>query len=849
MLQDLRHAIRLLLQNKGWTLVVVLSVALGIGANTALFSAMNGLWFKTIGVDRPDTLVRLKWVGKNDMGTDFSDYGFSGKDAGGRDIHSTFSYPMYRQLRESSRSTMTDVVAGAPRGQVNLVIDGQAEIARGFVVSGNFYQVLGVTTLAGRTIVPDDDRPSAEAVGVLSEGFWKRRFGGNTSVLGKVVQVNNTPITIVGVTPTQFTGIQLAIGTAPDITVPLTLDSRLDDSHRLAEGTSWWLQVMGRLKPGVSATQVQGSLNGVFQQAARVNWNEKLTSLNDAERSLSRYRDRRAVPQLHVDSGRHGIYDANTNDVQSLTLLSVVVGVLLLIVCANVANLLLSRAAARRREISVRLSLGASRWRLIRQLLTESVLLAGLGGLAGVVVGYWSRLLLPIPAATAPFDWRLFAFVSALTLATGIVFGIVPAFRATQLDVSSALKESSRSTTGPRTRLSKALLIVQVAMSLVLLVGAGLFLNTLRNLRSVDVGFDTANLMLFRVNPQLNRYDKTRTASLYDEMLRRLGSIPGARSVSLSQPALLSGSTSSTDIFIEGHDYAGASIDRFESTRRRGDEMYQVMVSPGFFQTLGIPLLAGRLLTDHDDQESPRVVVINEAAARKYFARENPVGRRFSNLIEKRTDIEIVGVVRDVRYNSLREPPPATMYQPLLQRCCPGVTVEVRTASDPAGLIGAVRDTIRRIDPNLPVMNMTTQAEQVEGRLAQERLFARACALFGGLALALASIGLFGLMSYSVARRTNEIGIRMALGAQRIDVVSLVMKESMTMVVAGVGIGLLAAVAAGRLVATLLFGLAPADPVTIVIVTMIMMGVSAIAGYLPARRAALVDPMIALRDE
>jgi predicted permease len=607
--------------------------------------------------------------------------------------------------------------------------------------------------------------------------------------------------------------------------------------------------VIGRLRPGVTAAQVQGSLNGVFQATARANWSEKLASLTDAERSLSRYRDRSAVPQLRVDSGQHGIYDANTNDVQSLTLLSVVVGVLLLIVCANVANLLLSRAAARRREICVRLSLGASRWRLVRQLLTESVLLAGLGGLAGVVVGYWSRQLLPMPAATASFDWRLFAFVSVLTLATGVVFGIVPALRATQLDVSSALKESSRSATGSRTTLSKTLLIVQVAMSLVLLVGAGLFLNTLRNLRSVDVGFDTANLMLFRVNPGLNRYDKTRTAALYAEMLRRLGSIPGVRSVSLSQPALLSGSTSSTAIFIEGHDYANGPVDRFESTRRRGDEMYQVMVSPGFFQTLGIPLLTGRLLTDHDDQESPRVVVINEAAARKYFAGKNPVGRRFSNVIEKRTDIEIVGVVRDARYNSLREPPPPTMYQPLLQRCCPGVTVEVRTASDPAGLIAAVRDAVRRIDANLPLMNMTTQAEQVEGRLAQERLFARACVLFGGLALALASIGLFGLMSYSVARRTNEIGIRMALGAQRIDVVSLVMKESMTMVVAGVGIGLLAAVAAGRLVTTLLFGLAPSDPVTIVIATIIMVAVSAIAGYLPARRAAHVDPMIALRYE
>jgi predicted permease len=849
MIQDLRHGIRLLLQNKRWTLVVVLSVALGIGANTALFSAMNGMWFRTIGVDRPEALVRLKWVGKNDMGTDFSDYGFSGKDAGGRDIRSTFSYSMYRQLRESGRSTMTDVLAGAPRGQMNLVIDGQAEIVRGFVVSGNFYQVLGVPSLVGRTIAPDDDRPSADAVGVLSEGFWKRRFGGSSGVLGKVVQVNNTPITIVGVTPSQFTGIQQPIGTAPDLTVPLTLDARLDDSHRLAEATAWWLQVMGRLKPGVTATQVQASLDGVFQASARANWNEKLASLNDAERSSSRYRDRQAVPHLRVDSGQHGIYDATTTDVQSMTLLSVVVGVLLLIVCANVANLLLSRAAVRRREISVRLSLGASRSRLVRQLLTESVLLAGLGGLAGVVVGYWSRQLLPMPAATAAFDWRLFAFVSALTLATGIVFGIVPALRATQLDVSSALKESSRSTTGSRTTLSKALLIVQVAMSLVLLVGAGLFLNTLRNLRRVDVGFDTANLMLFRVNPGLNRYDKTRTAALYDEILRRLGSIPGVRSVSLSQPALLSGSTSSTDVFIQGHDYASGPVDRLESTRRRGNEMYQVMVSPGFFQTLGIPLVTGRLLTDHDDQESPRVVVINETAARRYFARENPVGARFGNMIEKRTDVEIVGVVRDARYNSLREPPPPTMYQPLLQRCCPGVTVELRTASDPAGLIAAVREAVQRIDPNLPLMNMTTQAEQVEGRLAQERLFARACALFGALALALASIGLFGLMSYSVARRTNEIGIRMALGARRIDVVSLVMKESMTLVVAGVAIGLLAAVAAGRLVATLLFGLAPTDPVTIALATVIMLAVSAIAGYLPARRAAYVDPMIALRYE
>ena len=565
---------------------------------------------------------------------------------------------------------------------------------------------------------------------------------------------------------------------------------------------------------------------------------------------MSRNRDRTAVPQLRVEPGRRGIYDAGARDLQSVTLLSVVVVVLLLIVCANVANLLLSRAATRRKEISVRLSLGAPRWRLVRQLLTESVLLAAVGGVAGAVIGHWSRQLMPLPAATAPFDWRLFAFVTALTLATGILFGIVPAFRATQIDVSSALKENSRTSTGARTRLSKSLLVVQVAMSLVLLVGAGLFLSTLRNLRSVDVGFDTMNLMLFRVSPALARYDKARTASFYADLEQRLASLPGITAVGFSQPALLSGSVSSTDIFVEGHEYSGSGSPQGESTRTRGNPIYQMTVSPRFFATLGIRTLRGRTLTDRDDDKAPRVVVINEAAARAYFApAENPIGVRFGNLIENRTQIEIVGIVRDIKYNSVRDAAPPTMYFPLRQRCCPGVSFEVRTAADPAALVNTVREAVRRADPNVPIVSMSTQAEQVEGRLAQERLFAQAYALFGGLALVIASIGLFGLMSYSVARRTNEIGVRMALGARRADVVALVMKESMAMVVCGVAIGLVTAFAAGRLVATLLFGVAASDPATIAIATAVMIAVASLAGYLPARRAARVDPMVALRDE
>jgi len=849
MLQDLRHGVRLLLQNTGWTLVVILSVALGIGANTALFGAVNGLWFKTLGVDRPHELVRLKWVGRNDMGNDFSDYGFSGSDLNGPLVRATFPKPIFDTLRENSRTTLVDLAAGAPRGQLNVVVDGQAEIVRGYEASGNFYQLLGVKPLAGRTLVPEDDAPSATPVGVLSEGFWKRRFGGAADTIGTVVQVNNTAVTIVGVTPSSFTGIQQAISTPPDITLPLALEARIGDNKQLLQATSWWLQAVGRLKPGVTPEQVQGSLDGLFQETARAGWSAYYAGLNDAARAQSINQNHSAVPHLRVDSGARGIYDASANDARSMSLLTVVVTVLLLIVCANVANLLLSRAAARRKEISVRLSLGASRWRLIRQLLTESVVLAAAGGTAGLVVGNWGRHLLPLPAAAASLDWKLLTFVTALTFLTGILFGIVPAVRATRLDVNSALKENSRAATGARSLLSKALLVGQVAMSLVLLVGAGLFLNTLRNLRSVDVGFDTSNLMIFRVAPALSGYDKTRAQSLYRGVQERLAALPGVRSVGLSQPPLLSGGTSPTDIFIEGHDYANAAAGANESTRPRGSNMYQMTVSPTFFPTMGIPLLAGRLLTDHDDEKGPRVVVINETAARKYFGSDNPIGKRFGNLIENRTQTESVGIVRDVRYNSLREPAPPTMYVPFGQRNWPGMSVEVRTAADPASLIAAVREAVRRLDPNLPLTNMTTQAEAVEGRLAQERLFAQAYVLFGLLALALASIGLFGVMSYSVARRTNEIGIRMALGARSADVLSLVMKESMTMVAVGVAIGLAGAFIASRFVAAFLFGLAPTDPLTLAVAVGVMAVVSAFAGYLPARRAARVDPMVALSYE
>jgi len=849
MLKDLRHAVRMLLRAKGWTAVVVISLALGIGANTALFSAINGLLLTKIPVKDPDTLVRFRYVGRNDMVTSSSGYGFLNRTADGQDVRASFSYPMFQQFLADNR-TMTDLFACAPFGRVSVVVDGQAEIATSFISTGNYYQLLGVQARVGRTLLPEDDRPTAPPAAVISSKYWHSRFGTDPAVVGKSVRINNVLVTIVGVLSPEFTGVQQPVAEPPDISVPLALDQQLSTNTgppgppRLMQPTYWWLQVMGRLKPGATAAQVQGNLEGVFQHTARAGLDSYLKSLPETDRSHSFNRTRTEVPRLRVEPGDRGIYDVNTNDLRSMTILSVVVALVLLIVCANVANLLLSRATARQKEISVRLSLGATRPRLIRQLLTESLLLASLGGALGVLVGYWGKQLLPGSAAQmTALDWRILAFVLLITGVTGAVFGIAPAIRATGMNVSAALKDTSRSLVGSRSILGKSLLIVQVAISLVLLVGAGLFLRTLHNLRHVDVGFNPQNLVLFRVNPQLNRYDEKRMFTLYRELIDRLGAVPGVRAVAMSQPALLSGSVNSTGIFVQGRVYPPG--------RPQGDSVSinRLVISPNFFDVMGIPIVMGRGLTDRDTQTAPKVVVINEAAVRKYFPNENPIGRHFGSSPETSSDLEIVGVLRDAKYDSVRDAAPPTMYVPLLQNPRGFGVFEVRTVGATASVVGGIREAVRQVDPTLPIMDVSTQIEQVEKRFAQEKVFAQAYTLFGVLALVLASVGLFGLMSYSVSRRTNEIGIRMALGAQRDDVLRLVMRESMALVVIGVAAGLAIAVAASQFVTILLFGLAPTDPRTMFVAIAVMVLVSGIAGYLPARRASKVDPMVALRYE
>ncbi|MBA3322615.1 MAG: ABC transporter permease [Pyrinomonadaceae bacterium] len=851
LLQDLRYGVRGLSKKPGFTIIAVLSLALGIGANTALFSVVDAVLLKKLPVGQPDQLVLFKSV----AGSNFSPGGYNGNSSPdattGLIARTSFPYQSFVRMREQS-AALSEIFAFAGLRQLNVNADGQAEVASGQVVSGNYYAGLGVPAVLGRAITAEDDQTGASPVAVISHGYWQRRFGGDPATVGKQININNVAFNIVGVTPPEFAGT-LQVGSSPDVSLPLALEPQVNAGRSRMEGAGvWWVLMMGRLKPGATAEGVRASLEGVFQQSVLEHRAARASQAQPGQKPLPPL-EPKDYPRLVVDPGAQGQMETRRYYAPQLYLLFGAVGLVLLIACANVANLLLVRAASRQREIAVRLAVGASRWRLIRQLLTESVLLACLGGALGLLFSLWFKeVLLAVSnwggarmAALDPgLDWRVLGFTVGLALLTGILFGLAPALRATRIDLTPSLKDSARtSSVASRSLLSKTLIVAQVAMSLLLLIGAGLFLHTLHNLQGVDAGFNRHNLLLFSVDPNLIGYKGERLVNLYQGMFERIEAVPGVRSATFSRETLLSGGASDRDVYLSGADSGTAA-------RPDGNTMVQ-RVRENYLETMEIPLLLGRNLSAQDDERAPKVVVVNQTFARRFFPNGNPMGKRFGFSSDAAGQVEIVGVAGDTKYTGLREEIRPTIYLPWQQELASvgSMTFEVRTASDPASFVPTMRQAVREVDSSLPLYNITTQVEQSEQSLTMERMFARLLSLFGLIALALAAVGLYGVMAWSVAQRTNEIGIRMALGAQSKDVLQLVIKRGMALAFIGVFVGLVASIALTRLLKSLLFGVSATDPLTFAGVALLLVAVALLACYVPARRATKVDPMIALRYE
>ena len=863
MFQDLRYGMRMLLKHKGFTLVAVLSLALGIGANTALFSVVDAVLLRTLPVKEPERLVLFEWQ----AGQQFRTNGMRGSSAPrppGTRGASMFRYDIFERLGQARTQTepdpLSDLFAFAPIYEVTAVVNEHAEVVRGQAVSGGYYAGLGVQPIIGRALTDADDQPGAPPAVVLSHQYWQEWLGANPDVIGQQIKLNDLSFTIVGVTPPGFTGT-LQVGQSPAVTVPLMAEPLL-----LGEGTGmgrngkpgiWWLNLMGRLKPGATLEQARQSLDATFEAMALEIMPPPRRENDPAQLDPKDY------PRLLALSGSQGLMESRK--IYSATIYGMfgVVAIVLLIACANVANLLLARAALRGPEIGVRLAVGAGRGRLVRQLLTESLLLSSLGGAIGVLFAFWGKSVLVamadretafLPAGVAPsISWRVLAFTAAVSLLTGVLFGMVPAWRATRLDLTTALKQGRR-TTGAVSRLSKGLIVVQVALSLLLLVGAGLFIRTLYNLQQVNLGFNQENLLLFTLQPKQGGYKDERLIQFYEQLFARLDNLPGVRAASFGRIPLISHSMWNTDFLLPGETdkSAGAHI-----TNRQ-------MVRENYFATMQVPLLSGRGFTERDDQRAPKVAVVNQTFVRKFFPDEDVVGKRIMDPDTKR-ESEIIGVVADTKYDSQRTEIEPLLYTSWRQESAVigEMNFTLRTAGEPTEIAAAVREVVREMDANLPVTEVSTQKERSRAALGQERLYARLLGFFGAVALLLAAIGLSGVLAYSVAQRTNEIGIRMALGAQPSNVLRLVIWQGMRLVLFGLVVGAGCGYGLRRLLESeyfgpkswqrqmtnQLYGVQWADPITLAVIAALLMLTALGACWLPARKAARVDPLAALRHE
>ena len=837
--QDLRYGVRVLFQNPGFAAVAILSLALGIGVNTAIFSLIDAVLLKNLPIKDPQTLIFL-----SDPGSSGVAIGTQGGD------RSLFTYEEFQRLREHNQVFASMFGAESNASRVNISIGGGSlEEARSRLVTEDYFSTLGVEPAIGQTFTTADSHgPGSDPYVVLSYNYWKRRFGLDAGVLGKSLQIHKTFFTIIGVAPPGFFGE--TVGEAPDLFLPMMMEPLVkpgrdwlhDDPSKVEKVE--WMHVGGRLKPGISEKQAQSSLNVLFQQVLHEQAGSNLSP--DREREL-------ADNKIKIRSGAKGASQLRDRFSRPLLVLMAVVGLVLLIACANVANLLLARATARRKEIGIRLALGASRGRLVSQLVTESVLLALAGGALGVLFAYWGdETLLRLisrgpgaePLAVQP-DARVLMFTVAVSILTGVLFGLAPALRATRVDVSGTLRENARGVTGGSGRVTagKVLVIAQVAVSLLLLIGAGLFLRTLRNLKNVDLGYPREKLLLVRVDALEAGYKAVQRPAVFQTLLERFRAIPGVRGVTLSENGLFSGTESADQIWVEGYkpQKTGDANARFDQ------------IGPNYFSSIGIPMLLGREIGPQDGGAAPRVCVINETMAKFFFGKENPIGKHVRDEFpDTRVTFEIVGVSKDDRDHGVRGEIRRRFYVPFFNgvgEIAPNANFELHTFADPNSVLSAVRHEVEQVDRTLPIIAADRLDDLLDRSMVQDRLIAQLSTFFGALALILAATGLYGVLSYSIARRTNEIGIRMALGARQTNVLGMVFRETVSVVLIGIAIGLPLAFAATRLIASQLYGLSASDPVTIAGAVLVLLAVAMVACYIPARRASRVDPLVALRYE
>jgi predicted permease len=830
-LSDFKHSLRMLRKSPLFTTVAVASLALGLGANTSIFSMLDQALLRPLPVKDPRELVIITSPGPNRG------------HFNGDNTDRLFSRPFYLELRDRNQ-VFAGLIARFPAA-VNFVYQGQSESINAEVVTGNFFDVLGVPAANGRLLSASDDiQKSGHPVVVLSYAFWQRHFGGDAAIIGKPVRVNSALMTVIGITPRQFFGVN--VGRNPDVYVPLAMKAEITPtSDYYDDRTGHYLHILGRLKPGVTIKQATPSLQVIFKPMLAADLGAMQGAISQ------RFRDRFLAKALVLQPADNGVPTFRENNGTSLYVLMAMVGLVLLIACANVANLLVARSLGRQKEIAIRIALGASRRDIVRQLLAESMLLAILGACAGLLVSAWTSGLLieMLPgdngqtSLSASLDPRTVAFTFLLAIVTGVGFGLLPAIQSTRPNVYPTLKDQGGSVIGGfgQMRSRQVLVIAQVALSLLLLVGAGLFTRSLLNLRKLDPGIKTSNLVTFALDASRNGYKPNRIREIYQTIHERLGVIPGVRSAALNDIMPLSGDVNMSGIHVQG----------YQPKQDEDMNPHFSNVSPGYFSTVGMPLLLGRDFTEADRAGAAKVAIVNETFAHDFFHGENPLGRKFgTGDAENVYDIEIVGVVKDAKYDSLRNDKLRYGYTPALQDRSPGyITVEVRTVAVPEALIPTLRREIAKIDPNLAIFDLKTMESRVDESLFAERLIAALCACFGALATILASIGLYGVMAFSVARRTREIGIRIALGAGRQRVLSMILKEVAWMCIIGVGVGVPIAIALSRYLVSQLYGVAPTDSLTLILAALTMMIVSLVAGFIPARRAATVDPTIALRYE